>query len=158
MFAGTKFREFHIFFHKSENLRSVSSETSGNSLFTVVCSRDSTVACGSVNPSNRPNTGKFLHILHLLHWQQLKIVPVAPHLHQGCLKSPQNHRQTKKDRLHDPPSLKVCLGLCTVAVTWQVLSTSATALLSRSLKLADFHNQSPLLTMIEGTNQNDRFK
>ena len=55
----------------------------------------------------------------------------------------------KKDRLHHPPSLKVCLGLCTVAVTWQVLSTSATALLSRFLKLADFHNQSPLLTMVE---------
>ena len=40
------------------------------------------------------------------------------------------------------PSLKVCLGLCTVAITWQVPSTSEVALFFHALKIADFHNLS----------------
>ena len=40
------------------------------------------------------------------------------------------------------------LGLCTVAITWQVRSTLEVTLLFRVLKTADFHNQSPLRTMV----------
>ena len=39
-------------------------------------------------------------------------------------------------------------NLCTVRVTRRVCSTSETALLSNPLKFAEFHNQSPLLTLI----------
>ena len=43
------------------------------------------------------------------------------------------------------------MNLCTVRVTWRTRSTSETALLFNPLKFAEFHNQSPLLTMYKPT-------
>ena len=58
----------------------------------------------------------------------------------------QNRLPSDSDRLHCPPSW---MNLCTVRVTWRVRSTSETALLFNPLKFAEFHNQSPLLTMVK---------
>lgn len=73
----------------------------------------------------------------------VEIVSAVLHLRQKGLNLPQSHR------LLHPPSLKVRLGLCTVAKTWQVRSISEMALLFHALKIAGFHNQSPLLTMVQ---------
>ena len=45
------------------------------------------------------------------------------------------------------------MNLSTVRVTWRTRSTSETALLFNPLKFAEFHNQSPLLTMFKGSRQ-----
>ena len=70
-------------------------------------------------------------------------------IRQRGLKLPQNHPLTRINRLLHPPCLKVCLGLCTVAITWQVRSISEMALLFIPLKLAGLHNQFSLLTMVQ---------
>ena len=58
----------------------------------------------------------------------------------------QNRLPSDTDRLYCPPSW---MNLCTVRVTWRVRSTLETALLFNPLKFAEFHNQSPLLTMLK---------
>ena len=57
----------------------------------------------------------------------------------------QNRLHTEADGLYCPPS---SMNLCRVKVTRRALSTSETALLFNPLKFAEFHNHSPLLTMI----------
>ena len=79
----------------------------------------------------------------------VEIVSAVLHLRQKGLNLPQSHRLTRMSRLLHPPSLKVRLGLCTVAKTWQLRSISEMAHLFHALKIAGFHNQSPLLTMVQ---------